>query len=97
MKLSRVLFFNRSLPPLCVFPLVVPSAPGNVAKRLSKVRFSWMRMTTCVKYLPSFAGGGGGKYDDPAEELDPPHPFSSPESIPAKRRAAGGTTRGERF
>ncbi len=31
--------------------------PGNVAKRLSYVRFSWMRMTMCVKYFPALAGG----------------------------------------
>ena len=33
------------------FPVVVPSAPGNVAKKLSKLRFSWMTMMTCFIFV----------------------------------------------
>jgi hypothetical protein len=32
-------------------PLVAPSAPGYVANRSSKLRFSWMMMTTCLMGL----------------------------------------------
>src|SRR3984957_14646971 len=32
-------------------PPVAPSAPVNVAKRLSKLRFSWITTTTCWMYF----------------------------------------------
>ena len=32
-------------------PLVAPSAPGYVANRSSKLRFSWMMMMTCLMGL----------------------------------------------
>src|SRR5438128_10804082 len=54
------------------YPNDTPSAPGNVPNRLSKVRFSLIRNTTCLmgQCLAGAAGGGGDGGEDGDEDAD---------------------------
>src|ERR1700722_15956679 len=65
------------------FPTVAPSAPGNVAKKLSKLRFSWITITTCLIGVPPPVRCSGrrppGRLDGapPAQETAPASSASS--------------------
>src|SRR5580700_6357144 len=56
-------------------PLVAPSAPEKVAKKLSKLRFSWIMTTTCwMCELPFFrCGASGSRLAAPPDDVPPPH------------------------
>jgi hypothetical protein len=69
-------------------PYVVPSAPGKVAKKSSKLRFSWITSTTCEMYpdplLPLPARGSTAEALDRARLLEQAASWMAAASVAAR-------------